>query len=149
MNTTPEMPKLPDDEKFVTDFMGTINADDLASLVFPLSRFQSFDDELPTVVPGYLGQISMVVWNLNPGQANDYHLHPSSEHLHIVMQGECEYALGDQPPVVVRAGDAVMVPAGVPHGIRNCGAEPASYVAITSPGPYEKVRVERPEAPTA
>jgi len=146
LSTTPEIPKLPDDEKFVIDFLGKITAEDLGSLVFPLSKFQQFDDKLPTVVPSYVGQISVVVWNLGPGQENDYHLHPNSEHLHIVIEGECEYTLGDRPPAVVRTGEAVMVPAGVPHGIRNTGDKRASYVAITSPGPYEKVRVERPEA---
>jgi hypothetical protein len=32
----------------------------------------------------------------------------------------------------------------MPHGIRNLSDEPATYVAVTSPGPYEKVLVERP-----
>jgi quercetin dioxygenase-like cupin family protein len=89
------------------------------------------------------GQIGVVVWNLEPGQENDYHLHPTSEHLHIVIAGECEYTLGDRQPVIVRRGEAVMVPAGVAHGIRNTTSERASYVAIVSPGPYKKVRVDR------
>ncbi len=142
-----DMPKLPDDEKFVADLLGAINADDLASLVFPLSKYQQFDEKMPTVVPGYIGQIGMVVWNLEPGQANDYHMHPTTEHLHIIIEGECEYTLGDLPPVITRAGDAVMVPPGIAHGIRNTGDKRASYVAVTSPGPYEKIRVERPEVP--
>jgi hypothetical protein len=37
-----------------------------------------------------------------------------------------------------------MVPAQVAHGIRNTTSQRASYVAIVSPGPYEKVRMERP-----
>ncbi len=144
MTIMPEMPKLPDDEKFVADFIGAIDADNLESLVFPLSKFQQFDEKLPTVVAGYVtGQIGVVVWNLEPGQENDYHVHPNTEHLHIVIEGECEYKLGDAPAVITRVGDAVMVPAGVAHGIRNIGDKRASYVAITSPGPYEKVRVER------
>jgi mannose-6-phosphate isomerase-like protein (cupin superfamily) len=32
-----------------------------------------------------------------------------------------------------------MVPANVAHGIRNVGAERCSYVAINSPGDYQKV----------
>ena len=45
---------------------------------------------------------------------------------------------------MVRAGQAVMVPENVPHGIRNVGTERASYFAVTSPGDYEKVLVDRP-----
>jgi quercetin dioxygenase-like cupin family protein len=145
LTALPDMPKLPDDEKLVPDLIGTINADNLSSLIFPLSKFQQFDDKLPTVVPGYVAQIGMVVWNLAPGQENDYHLHPTTEHLHIIVEGECEYTLGDLAPVITKTGDAIMVPAGIPHGIRNVSDKRASYVAITSPGPYEKIRVERPQ----
>jgi quercetin dioxygenase-like cupin family protein len=147
MTSMPEMPKLPDDENVVADFIGAIDPRNLSSLVFPLSRFQRFDDKLPTVVLGYVtGQIGVVVWNLEPGQENDFHVHPTTEHLHIVIEGECEYTLGDAPPVVIGVGDAVMVPAGVAHGIRNIFDKRASYVAVASPGPYEKIHVERATA---
>ena len=52
--------------------------------------------------------------------------------------------LDDRDPVIVKPGQAVMVPEQVPHGIRNVGTEPASYIAITSPGDYQKVLVDRP-----
>lgn len=144
MSATPDTSKLPDDEKVVLDFFGSIDPANLPSLVFPLSKLQQFDETMPTVVLGYNAQLGVVVWNLEPGQENDYHMHPTTEHLHIVIEGECEYQLGDQPPVITRVGDAVMVPAGVPHGIRNVSDKRASYIAITSPGPYEKQRLERP-----
>lgn len=145
LTTMPDVPDLPDDEKAVLDLMGAIDPSNPSSLIFSLSRYQQFDDKLPTVVLTYvMGQLGVVVWNLEPGQENDYHLHPTAEHLHIFIEGECEYTLGELPPVITRVGDAVMVPAGVAHGIRNISDKRASYVAIVSPGPYEKVRVERP-----
>lgn len=144
MTNQPEPPKLPDDEKLVSDLVGAIDPADLGSLVFPLSRYQQFDHIKPTVVLGYVnGQVGMCVWNLEPGQANDFHVHPTTEHMHIVIEGQCEYTLGDHPPVVIGVGEAVMVPAGIPHGIRNISDKRMSYVAVTSPGPYEKIRVER------
>ncbi len=144
MTTTPDIPELPDDEKVVSDLVGAIDSGNLASLIFPLSDYQQFDPQMPTVVLGYVnGQVGMCVWNLEPGQANDFHVHPNTEHMHIVIEGTCEYTLGDQPPVVIGVGDAVMVPAGIPHGIRNVSDKRMSYVAVTSPGPYEKIRVER------
>jgi len=147
MTTMPEMPKLPDDENVVPDFIGAIDPKNASSLVFPLSKFQRFDEKMPTVVLGYVtGQIGVVMWNLEPGQENDFHVHPTTEHLHIVIEGECEYTVGDAPPVVIGVGDAVMVPAGVPHGIRNISDKRASYLAVTSPGPYEKIHVERATA---
>jgi quercetin dioxygenase-like cupin family protein len=145
MTTMPDLPEA-ENEILVTDLARAIDPGDLSSLTFPLSRYQRFDADLPTAVLTYVaGQIGVVVWNLEPGQENDYHLHPTSEHLHVILEGECEYTLGDQAPHVVRQGEAVMVPAGVAHGIRNLTDRRASYVAIVSPGPYEKVRLDRPE----
>ena len=134
-------------EHLVADHAADVNSKDLDTLVFDLSKYQQFSSDAATVVLTYVtGQLGVVVWNLEPGQENDYHLHPTTEHLHIVLEGECEYTLADRAPVTVKQGQAVMVPAQVPHGIRNKGDQRASYIAITTPGPYEKVLVDRPGA---
>ena len=141
----PEMPDMPTDEKLVQDMLGAIDAEKLSTLRFRFSTYQQHDPEFPTAVLAYItGQLGMVVWNLDVGQQNDYHVHPSTEHVHILLEGEFEYQLGDEPPFRCSVGEAVMVPAGVPHGIRNVGDVPASYLAVTSPGPYEKIRLARP-----
>jgi quercetin dioxygenase-like cupin family protein len=132
-------------EKIVAELAKDIDRSDLSTLIFDTSKYQVYSPESATVVFTYItGQLGVVVWNLEPGQENDYHMHPTTEHLHVVLAGECEYTLGDQAPVVVRPGQAVMVPEQIPHGIRNVGTTPASYMAITSPGDYEKVLVDRP-----
>lgn len=132
-------------EKIVPEMAKDIDRSDLSTLVFDVSKYQVFSPESATVVFTYItGQLGIVVWNLEPGQENDYHVHPTTKHLHVVLEGECEYTLGDQPPIVVRPGQAVMVPEQIPHGIRNLGTTRASYMAITSPGDYEKVLVDRP-----
>lgn len=140
---TPE----PGHERFIADLVPNMDPNDITSLVFSLSTYQIFDEEAPTAVMAYAAShLGLIMWNLQPGQENDYHVHPATEHLHIVVEGEVEYTLGDRPPVMLKAGDAAMVPAGVPHGIRNLSDKPASYFAIASmkSGPYEKVLVERP-----
>lgn len=132
-------------EKIVPELAKDIDRSDLSTLIFDLSKYQVFSADSASVVFTYItGQLGVVVWNLEPGQENDFHVHPTTEHLHIVLEGECEYTLGDLAPVIVRAGQAVMVPEQIPHGIRNKGTTRASYMAITSPGDYEKVLVERP-----
>jgi quercetin dioxygenase-like cupin family protein len=132
-------------EKIVPEMAKDIDRSDLSTLVFDVSKYQVFSPETATVVFTYItGQLGIVVWNLEPGQENDYHMHPTTEHLHVVLAGECEYTLGDQEPIVVRPGQAVMVPEQIPHGIRNKGTTRASYMAITSPGDYQKVLVDRP-----
>lgn len=141
----------PGGEKFIPDLAAAMNADDVKTLVFSMSTYQIFDETAPTAVFAYGGNpsgLGLLVWNLLPGQENDYHLHPASEHVQIVIQGEVEYTLADEEPVILKAGDAVMVPPGVPHGIRNVSDAPASYFAATTSSTgagYEKVVVDRPE----
>jgi quercetin dioxygenase-like cupin family protein len=131
-------------EKIVAEMANDIDRENPASLVFDLSKYQVYSPESATVVFAYIsGQLGMVFWNLEPGQENDYHMHPTTEHLHVVVAGEVEYTLGDLDPIRVTAGQAVMVPEQVPHGIRNVGTTRASYFAVTSPGDYQKVLVER------
>jgi quercetin dioxygenase-like cupin family protein len=131
-------------EKIVAEMASDIDRENPASLVFDLSKYQVYSPESATVVFAYIsGQLGMVFWNLEPGQENDYHMHPTTEHLHVVVAGEVEYTLGDLDPIRVTAGQAVMVPEQVPHGIRNVGTTRASYFAVTSPGDYQKVLVER------
>ena len=132
-------------ERIVAEMANDIDRENLASLVFDLSKYQVYSDESATVAFAYIsGQLGVVFWNLEPGQENDYHMHPTTEHLHVVVAGEVEYTLGDMEPIMVAAGQAVMVPEKVPHGIRNVGTVPASYFAVTSPGDYQKVLVDRP-----
>jgi len=132
-------------EKFIGDMVGRIDPADPASLVFSIADYQVFDDELACVtwVYGGDGKQGIVLWNLEPGQENDYHQHPTTEHLHVMIEGTAEYTLDGGAPITVTTGQAVMVPAGVPHGIRNRTKSRCTYMAITSPGEYEKVLVER------
>jgi quercetin dioxygenase-like cupin family protein len=134
-------------EQIRPELAGRIDPTDLRTLVFDPADYQLYSDESAVVAFAYIqGQLGIVVWNLEPGQWNDYHLHPTTEHLHVVLTGEVEYHLGDLEPIHLRAGQCVIVPATVPHGIHNVGQGPASYMAVTSPGPYEKVLVDRPGA---
>jgi quercetin dioxygenase-like cupin family protein len=119
----------------------------VSSLVFSMSTYQVFDDDAATAVLAFSqGEMGLVMWNLGPGQENDYHLHPSTDHLHVIVEGQVEYTLGGGEPVTVKVGEAVMVPEGVAHGIRNVTDQRATYLAIvrTRAGTtYEKILAER------
>ena len=82
-------------EKFIGDMVGRIDPADPASLVFSIADYQVFDDELACVtwVYGGDGKQGIVLWNLEPGQENDYHQHPTTEHLHVMIEGTAEYTL--------------------------------------------------------
>ena len=59
------------------------------------------------------------------------HTHPGEEIIYI-LEGSLEYQIEGQPPRTFNAGDALTVPAGVVHAVRNAGsgnaAELATYV---------------------
>lgn len=66
-----------------------------------------------------------------PGASFPKHTHPGEE-VAYVLEGTVEYQLGDQPPVILKPGDAVYIPAGTVHSARNLGdlgsAELATYI---------------------
>jgi quercetin dioxygenase-like cupin family protein len=59
------------------------------------------------------------------------HTHPGEEIIYI-LEGSLEYQVEGQPPRTFNAGDALTVPAGLVHAVRNVGsgnaAELATYV---------------------
>ena len=59
------------------------------------------------------------------------HTHPGEEIIYV-LAGSLEYQIEGQPTVTCNAGDALTVPAGVVHAVRNVGegnaAELATYV---------------------
>jgi quercetin dioxygenase-like cupin family protein len=66
-----------------------------------------------------------------PGASFPKHIHPGEE-IAYVLEGTMEYQLGDQPPIRLKAGDALFIPEGTVHSAKNLGngtaAELATYV---------------------
>jgi len=76
-------------------------------------------------------EVVQVRVDFEPGALAPKHAHPGEEIAHV-LQGTLEYQLGDQPPVTLKTGDSLFIPAGTPHSARNIGsgkaAELATYV---------------------
>jgi len=66
-----------------------------------------------------------------PGAAFPKHRHPGEEIIHVI-EGSIEYDVEGQPPVTVKAGGVLFIPAGTPHAAKNVGsvdaAELGTYV---------------------
>ncbi len=69
--------------------------------------------------------------DIAPGAVAPWHRHPGEEVIYVI-EGTLEYQLEGQPPVTLKAGDVLFVPAGVAHTARNRtatnGAELATYI---------------------
>ena len=66
-----------------------------------------------------------------PGVAFPPHSHPGEE-IAYVIEGALEYQLEGKPPVTLKAGEALFIPAGTLHSAKNVGnsnaAELATYI---------------------
>jgi quercetin dioxygenase-like cupin family protein len=63
-----------------------------------------------------------------PGIAFPPHSHPGEE-IAYVIEGELEYQLEGRPPVRLKAGEVLFIPAGVVHSAKNVGATNAAELA--------------------
>ena len=69
--------------------------------------------------------------SIAPGVTAPRHSHPGEEIIYV-LEGVLEYQLDGQPPVALKAGDVLFIPAGVVHSAKNVGsgngAELATYI---------------------
>jgi quercetin dioxygenase-like cupin family protein len=56
------------------------------------------------------------------------HTHPGEEIIYV-LEGSLEYQIDGQPPMTFHAGEALTVPAGAIHAVRNVGSGNAAEVA--------------------
>ena len=79
---------------------------------------------------------SMFDWTLPPRFATGRHVHRVQEETFYMLEGECEWRVGDQ---VVRAtpGTYLFIPPGIQHNILNVSATPARVLMTVSPPGHE------------
>ncbi len=69
-----------------------------------------------------------------PGQSHALHAHAGMDKVYQVIEGEGLFLLeGRELPM--RAGDLLVAPEGVPHGVRNPGPHRLLVLAILAPAP--------------
>ena len=80
-------------------------------------------------IPGR--EVVQVRVELAPGVAFGRHTHPGEEIINV-LEGTFEYEVEGRPPVTLKAGDVLFIPAGTIHSARNLGtgraAELATYI---------------------
>lgn len=79
---------------------------------------------------------SMFEWTIPPGFSTGRHVHRVQEETFFVLEGECEWQIGDQTVRATR-GAFVFIPPGVPHNIANVNEQPARVIMTVSPTGHE------------
>ncbi len=76
-------------------------------------------------------EVIQVLVEFAPGVIAPRHSHPGEEVAYVVA-GVLEYQLDGKPPVTLKAGEALFIPAGAIHAARNVGSgngvELATYI---------------------
>ena len=66
--------------------------------------------------------------DLAPGVTFGKHTHPGEEIIYV-LAGTLEYQLEDKPPVTLKAGDVLFIPAGTVHSAKSIGSGTGSELA--------------------
>ena len=69
-----------------------------------------------------------------PGQEHALHAHAGMDKVYQVLEGSGVFLLKDRE-LPMRAGDLLVAPEGVPHGVRNTGQNRLLVLAILAPAP--------------
>ena len=73
-------------------------------------------------------EVIQTIVELEPGTTAPRHSHPGEEIIYV-LEGTWEYTLDGRPPVTLKAGDVLFIPAGTIHSARNVGAGRAAELA--------------------
>ncbi len=89
------------------------------------------------VYPGIVRRVlqgdcqTMVRYDYAAGSVFPVHAHPQ-EQITVVISGEIEFTINDEP-VTLRAGQAALIPANMPHGARVPGTSSVETFNALSP----------------
>ena len=95
------------------------------------SGFRSVQIVWPNNAPDARVTITRVT--MEPGATSARHVHPTSEQIWLIEQGNALLLMADGQTDGLRASDVVRTPAGTIHGVTNTGSEPFVYLAVTTP----------------
>ncbi|HET6283863.1 MAG TPA: cupin domain-containing protein [Polyangia bacterium] len=74
------------------------------------------------------------IYCLDAGQSQSPHAHDGADKVYAVLEGTVTASVGEDE-AVLGVGDAVLAPAGRPHGIRNTGPGRAAVLVFMAPHP--------------
>jgi quercetin dioxygenase-like cupin family protein len=86
-------------------------------------------------------QITFGFVEIEPGRKNPRHLHPNSDEVLYLIEGELEHSIGEDR-VRMKPGDVVFIAQSIPHDARNIGSVTARMVVGFPTGDRQAVMLE-------
>lgn len=112
-----------------------VYGEDVETLAFDWGNVKIFSE--PEVTGAQRMSFGMVI--LEPGKGHERHNHPGCDEIIFVVSGEGEQMIDDCPPVPVRPGASIYIPADIYHSTVNTGWEPLRLIIVYAPTGPERV----------
>ena len=109
----------------------------VSSTLLALNFHETVNAQLPGTKRAHLQQTDLSIpgrevvqarISLDSGVSAPRHSHPGEEIIYVI-EGTLEYELEGHPPVKLKAGDVLYVPAGTIHAAKNVGSENGAELA--------------------
>lgn len=96
------------------------------------ARFRA--DKLAKIALASTPRVQLDLYCVSPGQSQTPHTHQDQDKLYYVVEGRGRFSVGTTDEILT-AGEAVLAPAGQPHGLVNDGGDPLLVLVVVSPPP--------------
>jgi mannose-6-phosphate isomerase-like protein (cupin superfamily) len=83
------------------------------------------------------GKYCLLELGLAPGKSVPRHTHTREDEAYHVLSGELEVIVGEEV-FLLKPGDTLVAPRGIPHQLRNSGETENHYLIIFSPSGFEE-----------
>jgi quercetin dioxygenase-like cupin family protein len=105
-----------------------------ASKIRVKDRAQFSPDKMAKIALATTDRAQLDLYCVGAGQSQKAHTHDDQDKIYYVLEGAGRFSLGGQEERLA-AGEALVAPAGVEHGLVNDGAEPLLVLVVVSPPP--------------
>ncbi len=80
------------------------------------------------------GRLQLDLYCVSPGQVQKPHTHDAQDKIYYVLKGAGRFSLAGTE-AALRAGEALVAPAGTEHGLVNDGPDPLVILVVVAPPP--------------
>ena len=91
-------------------------------------------DKMAKIALATTDRAQLDLYCVAPGQSQKAHSHDAQDKIYYVLEGAGRFSLGPKE-VRLSAGEALVAPAGVEHGLTNDGTEPLLVLVVVTPPP--------------
>jgi quercetin dioxygenase-like cupin family protein len=104
------------------------------SVIRPADRAQWRSDKMGKTTIFESTRLLVGLNAFEPGQSHALHAHAGMDKLYYVLEGGGVFILEGRE-LTMQAGDLLVAPEGVPHGVRNTGTIRLLVLAVLAPAP--------------